>query len=481
MNRPRVTVVGLGPAGEGYIGVGTLDLLRAAPAAFLRTSRHPSAALAGDIPSFDHVYERAATFEEVYERITEELVAAAGRVRDEGPVVYAVPGSPLVAERTVELLRADERVDITVVPSLSFLDLAWERLGIDPLTAGVRLVDGARFITEAAGERGPLLVAQCWSKPVLSDIKLSLETDSGEAPSVTVLHHLGLDDEVVTTVAWDELDRTLEPDHLTSLWIPLLTAPVAAELMDLVELVRRLRADCPWDAKQTHASLTRHLLEESYEAIDAIEELTRAEAGEGDEAVAVTHLEEELGDVLFQVVFHATLASEEGRFTLADVARGVHDKLVSRHPHVFGDVVADSPEAVVANWEVIKQAEKQRESVTDGIPLALPALALATKLQRKASAIGVSADGAGDDATQWRALVEALTSIPSSQGLGSAQPADTLEVDTTAARAYGELLLEVADLGRRRGIDPEGALREAALRLRDEIVEAEQRGRSESD
>ena len=103
MNRPRVTVVGLGPAGEGYIGVGTLDLLRAAPAAFLRTSRHPSAALAGDIPSFDHVYERAATFEEVYERITEELVAAAGRVRDEGPVVYAVPGSPLVAERTVEL------------------------------------------------------------------------------------------------------------------------------------------------------------------------------------------------------------------------------------------------------------------------------------------------------------------------------------------------------------------------------------------
>jgi len=88
--------------------------------------------------------------------------------------------------------------------------------------------------------------------------------------------------------------------------------------------------------------------------------------------VAVTHLEEELGDVLFQVVFHATLASEEGRFTLADVGRGVHDKLVSRHPHVFGDVVADSPEAVVANWEVIKQAEKQRESVTDGIPLALP-------------------------------------------------------------------------------------------------------------
>jgi len=158
VNRPRVTV-------SASAGRGGLHRRRHPGPAPSRTRRvppnvtAPSAALAGDIPSFDHVYERAATFEEVYERITEELVAAAGRVRDEGPVVYAVPGSPLVAERTVELLRADERVDITVVPSLSFLDLAWERLGIDPLTAGVRLVDGARFITEAAGERGPLLVA----------------------------------------------------------------------------------------------------------------------------------------------------------------------------------------------------------------------------------------------------------------------------------------------------------------------------------
>ena len=104
---------------------------------------------------------------------------------------------------------------------------------------------------------------------------------------------------------------------------------------------------------------------------------------------AVAHLEEELGDLLFQVYFHATLAAEAGRFTLADVARGVHDKLVARHPHVFGDVTADTPEEVAANWEALKLAEKGRTSVTEGIPAALPALALATKLQRKALAVGM--------------------------------------------------------------------------------------------
>ena len=115
-------------------------------------------------------------------------------------------------------------------------------------------------------------------------------------------------------------------------------------------------------------------------------------------ASAVAHLEEELGDLLFQVYFHATLAAEEGRFTLADVARGVHDKLVSRHPHVFGDVTAETADDVAANWEAIKKVEKGRASVTEGIPAALPALALAAKLQRKASAIGMVLPGLADEA-----------------------------------------------------------------------------------
>ncbi len=117
--------------------------------------------------------------------------------------------------------------------------------------------------------------------------------------------------------------------------------------------------------------------------------------GDGDavtDADAFAHLQEELGDLLFQIVFHARLADEEGQFDLADVARGVHDKLVHRHPHVFGDVEADTAEQVVTNWEAIKKSEKGRHSVTEGIPAGLPALMLTTKLARKARSVGVEPD-----------------------------------------------------------------------------------------
>ena len=201
-------------------------------------------------------------------------------------------------------------------------------------------------------------------------------------------------------VPWVELDRTVRPDHLTSLYLPSLAAPVAGEVERFVELVATLRQECPWDREQTHASLRRHLLEESYEVLEAIDAL------DVDEGVGYGHLEEELGDLLFQVVFHATLAAEEGQFTLADVARTVHDKLRSRHPHVFGDVEVSGAEDVVANWEQLKKAEKGRDSVFDGIPAALPALLFALKVQKKAATLGldggaepepVTADGAPED------------------------------------------------------------------------------------
>jgi tetrapyrrole methylase family protein / MazG family protein len=450
----------------------------------VRTSRHPAAETLGGVASFDHHYEAAGTFDEVYDRIVADLVTAAQVVAATGgSVVYAVPGSPLVAERTVELLRADPRVDVTVVPALSFLDLAWDRLGVDPLATGARIVDGARFAEQAAGERGPLLVAQCWSTEVLSSVKLTLEdVDPDDEPVATVLFHLGLPDEVVVTVPWHELDRAVAPDHLTSVWIPRLAIPVASELMALDELVRRLRADCPWDRQQTHASLTRHLLEESYEVIDAIDGLVAAEAaagaggaagGAGAEAAAVAHLEEELGDLLFQVYFHSRLATEEGRFTLADVARGVHDKLVARHPHVFGDVIAHDAGTVLANWEEIKKAEKGRDSVTDGIPTALPALALAAKLQRKAAAVpGMAEPAYGDERTAALRSLRSLRATPDEAG-GAGAGAGAGERAALDAVAAGDLLWAVTDLVRRAGAEPEDALRAAAMRFRARVKDAE--------
>ncbi|NCZ71680.1 MAG: hypothetical protein EBY80_16310, partial [Actinobacteria bacterium] len=142
MTRPIVTVVGLGPGPASHVTQATLDAISASHHRFVRTMRHPSVTLLGDCTSFDHLYESKPTFDDVYRAIVEELVAAA---RTHGEVLYAVPGSPLILESTVALLRADPRVEVVVVASMSFLDLAWNALGIDPVNEGVRVIDGHRF------------------------------------------------------------------------------------------------------------------------------------------------------------------------------------------------------------------------------------------------------------------------------------------------------------------------------------------------
>lgn len=437
---------------------------------FLRTVRHPAAEGLSGVIALDHLYEAADTFAEVYAAIVEELVAAATAHAPE-PIVYAVPGSPLVAERTVELLRNDPRVDLTVVPGLSFLDLAWQRLGVDPLGAGVRLVDAEQFALQAGVGRGPFLVAQCWSQALLSEIKLSPLCDEDDpVPEVVLLHHLGLEDEQVVRVGWWDLDRALTPDHLTSLYIPELSPRVELpdEMARLADLVATLRARCPWDRVQTHGSLMPHLLEESYEVLDALRELDISTEGEA--ATTSAHLQEELGDLLFQIVFHARLAEESGSFTLAEVARSVHDKLVHRHPHVFGDVTATSADKVIANWEEIKREEKGRSSITEGIPGDLPALLLSTKLQRKALSVGLP--GLDQVAPDFEARVAAMAGRVVDPRNDHAE-ATAPERSADTERLIGDVLFEVANVARRLGVDPELALRWRALALRDEIVERE--------
>jgi tetrapyrrole methylase family protein/MazG family protein len=437
---PRVVVVGLGPAGPDLLTASAQAAIDRLSHRYVRTARHPAAAALPDARSFDDAYEASESFDEVYARIVDALVEAAS---EHGEVLYAVPGSPMVAERTVELLRDDDRVDVELVPGMSFVDLAWDRLGVDPVAEGVRLIDGRRFAVDAAGERGPMLVVQCDAVQVLSDVKLSVETAPAEP--VVVLQRLGTPDESVRRVEWSDLDREVEPDHLTTLYIPQLTAPVAVELVRFAELVRELRARCPWDREQTHRSLTRHLLEETYETLEAIEAID--DQGYGP-------LEEELGDLLFQVAFHATLAAEQGAFTLADVARNVHDKLVHRHPHVFGEVAADTPGQVMQNWEQIKKAEKGRESIMDGIPGDLPSLLHAHKVQRKAATVGFDWPSAE---SVYPKVLEELDEV-------RADPSD---------EEVGDLLFAVVNLARHLDVDPEAALRSATAKFRDRFRSVE--------
>ena len=223
----------------------------------------------------------------------------------------------------------------------------------------------------------------------------------------------------------------------------------------LDELVRTLREQCPWDREQTHISLRRYLLEETYETLEALD--ARA-GGDGEAQDLDRDLCEELGDLLYQVWFQAHLASERGAFGIVDVAEGVRDKLVARHPHVYGDVVAPDADAVRANWDAIKLQEKGRDSVMDGISQTLPALLRAVKVQKRAAAAGLPADERppGPFIETESALAE-LRADPNEHTLG-------------------ELLMAAVELGRRIKVDPEDALRSATERAegRYRALEAEQ-------
>jgi len=289
-------------------------------------------------------------------------------------------------------------VEVDVRPALSFLDLAWVRLGVDPLDGGARLVDGHRFVEQAAGERGPMLVAHVHNQRVLSDIKLS--TDVPGDTRVTVLQRLGAPDEAITEVGWSELDREVSADHLTSLWIPELAEPVAGELAAFAELVTTLRESCPWDREQTHQSLTRYLLEEAYEVVEAIDGLPAAATGTD---AAYARLE-----------------------------RGIHDKLVRRHPHVFAGASSEMAD-INRRWEDIKRDERGDSGAMDGIPSALPSVLYAAKVLRRAAAAG----------HPW-------TPDRSAGELGD---------------RFLTLVAEALD----RGADPEAALRQAADRVRNRV------------
>ncbi len=463
MTTGHVVVVGLGPAGADLMLPTARQKLSYLQHRYVRTARHPAvdelAQHGLEFVAFDDRYDAADRFDDLYRDIAAELVAAAA---EHGQVCYAVPGSPGVAERTVVLLReAEARGEITleVVPGLSFADLAWSRLGVDPMD-GARLVDAQTFAVDAAGLTGPILIGHCINQLLLSDVKLALLEALPPDATVTVLQRLGLPSERVFTVPLEALDRDVEPDHLTSAFVDAGSTAVAGEFAALVALSERLRAPggCPWDAEQTHHSLARYLLEEAYETVETIEQLPVDAPGGPVPAEDYARLEDELGDLLYQVVFHSVLAREAGAFTVADVARGVHDKLVRRHPHIFGDVAADTVSEVMTNWEQIKKTERGSDSIVDSISPGLPSLLYAHKLYRKAASVGLDPGDADEAIDRAGLAIDAL------------RGADTGATEA----ALGDLLAAAVVVARSRGVDAESSLRAWSARFRDRFVRMEQ-------
>jgi tetrapyrrole methylase family protein/MazG family protein len=224
---------------------------------------------------------------------------------------------------------------------------------------------------------------------------------------------------------------------------------------ELVRIMAVLRAPdgCPWDREQTHMSLRRHLLEEAYEAVAAIES--------GDDA----EIRDELGDLLLQIVFHAQIASEEGRFDIDDVTGAIVSKLERRHPHIFGDAVANTADEVMTRWDAIKRTEKERASVLDGIAPTLPALAYAEKISRRAVSVGFEWETVDD---VWEKVAEEIEELKAT-GHGTAEAEDE----------FGDVLFSIVNVGRKMGLDPEQALRMACAKFVRRFREMERAAASE--
>lgn len=467
----RIDVVGLGPGPARYLTLESRDLLLAGPV-YLRTAVHPTIAELKTwgcrYSSFDSLYEAAADFDSLYLQIVEQLISEA---KAQGQIVYAVPGNPLVAETTVtHLLAAARGTDLTVKihTAVSCLDVIFEVIGKDP-TDGVQILDGLRLTLEQLHLDQPLLITQVYSQAVASEVKLLLlERLDPEFP-ITVIKAAGCDEERYETMPLEELDRIDWIDHLTSVWVPEAPPANRAPLSHLRYVVDRLRdpeGGCPWDLKQTPQTLRKYVLEEAYEVVHALDE------GDPDE------ISEELGDLLLQVYLQARVAQDMGDFDLDDVARGIAQKLIYRHPHVFGDTQVADADEVKRNWEELKAQEKaakshssETQSVLDKMTLALPSLTLAEKISRKVAHVGFD----------WPERQGVIAKIDEEyQELLEACDSEDLDA---IFHELGDVFFTLVNLARWYKLDPEDALRQTNARFtrRFQAMERQLDGRSLKD
>ena len=499
-----ITILGLGPGRWDDLTLQARALLEQAASdnrtVFFRTLIHDTVEpLKLEIPnlritSFDSFYNEATSWDTLYQRIAQEICTLA---EQQPPVLYAVPGHPLIGEASVQLILQQARdcgLSTCIVAGLSFLEPVCAALELDPFTSGIQMIDATNLAAlkpdEIAGKiipTIPLIVAHVYHRRQASAVKLALgECYPGEwpvklvrspgfaatktvgeqggdepQPYITTSETVGAQGgdkprpyitttETVIEMPLYEIDRSSLANHFNTLYVPPLEALDALRLPETLRYITmRLRRDpdgCPWDRQQTHQSLTRYVIEETYEVVEALEEND------------LEKLAEELGDLLLQVYLHAEIAQQDGDFNIGDVFEHVSAKLIRRHPHVFGQVEVENAGQVVQNWEEIKRQERitagknlQSESMLDGVPLASPAFIVAQEYQKRAAKIGFDYDN----------LQKVLAKL--TEELQELQEATTPE---HRREEMGDVLFMVARVARELNIDAEEALRFANRKFR---------------
>lgn len=462
MDTLGITLLGLGPGDPALLTRQAWQLLETIPEIYLRTRQHPT--VEGFPPSlhvhsFDEVYEQEHSFEHVYAHIVARVLELGQRPQG---VVYAVPGHPFIAEATCpEIARraAEMGIPVRIIEGLSFLEPTFTALGMDPLphTALVDALQLSNALVPSFPPDAPALIAQIYSASVASDVKLTLMENYPDEHPVKLVHAAGTAGQVVESLPLFEIDRSPHIGLLTCLYLPPLEQGNSFEAFQ--EIIARLRAPdgCPWDREQTHQTLRSNLLEETYEALSALD------------ADDPQHMREEFGDLLLQIVLHAQIASEYGEFNLIQVIKGIYDKIIRRHPHVFSDWQVDSVGNVLQNWEKLKAAERENNGEThkgllDGVALALPALTQAQEIQGRAARVGFD----------WPNIQGVVDKI-----CEECAEFVNAEDDPSRASEIGDLLFALVNLARRYNIDSESALRETNLRFRRRFAHIEQSARQQ--
>ncbi|XZM55463.1 nucleoside triphosphate pyrophosphohydrolase [Clostridium perfringens] len=381
-------IMGLGPGAYEALTIGALKELKNNKNIYFRTEKHPTVDFLKDegikFESYDHAYEKYDSFDDVYKYIAEDLIT---KIKDDEDLIYAVPGHPLVAEKSVinliELCK-ENNIQYEVLPAVSFVDAMMEALQVDPIE-GVKIIDAFEMKNQILDKRVGTIITQVYNNFIASEVKLRLLEGYEDDTEIIFVRAAGVEGlESIRKIPLYELDWQEDIDYLTSIYIPkdLGNKKDFQDLLDIIETLRN-PGGCPWDREQTHESLKSALLEECYEVIDAIE-------NEDEDALI-----EELGDVLLQVVFHASIGKEDGYFDIMDVIGGISNKMINRHPHVFGNEKANTSEQVLVNWDEIKKEEKGIKTLTEemqNIAKSLPATTRAYKVQKKAKKVGFDWD-----------------------------------------------------------------------------------------
>ena len=453
----RIIVAGLGPGSWEGLTVRVWEALLQARRVFFRTEQHPIVEILKKqgvaYQSFDFLYEHKANFEEIYTSMVDILLQEARLANSEETfIVFAVPGHPLVAERAVELLlkrASDEALVVELLPAMSGIEAVYTVLKVDP-GQGLCILDGLALSDTPPRTDLANLVLQVYKPRIASEVKLNLMEYYADDYRIQVIRGAGIPgEEKVISLPLYKLDHLPWIDHLTSVYLPPVQENAEKEregnqfslsrypLDPLVEVMDALLAPdgCPWDRAQTHHSLRPYLIEETYEVLEALEV--------GD----MPWFAEELGDLLLQIVFHAALARQGEYFDINDVILKITQKMIRRHPHVFGEDKVQTSGEVLVNWEQIKRQESAETGpYLAGIPRALPALLRAQKVQAKATRVGFdwpSIEGV------WAKVKEELKELV--EALAHSDPEKMQE-------ELGDLLFAVVNLGRFINIDAETAL-----------------------